>query len=137
MRRTTAHQRRVPAPAAVLLVAALALTAAIGFAGCGCGEEDIATPTSQIDVAKDASVKVSILAVQTGIQSYIATTGTLPPKATKDVLGGFVQPWPQNPWTKTDMTEGADPGDFTYTPGAGTSYTLAGHLSGGRDYVKP
>jgi hypothetical protein len=35
------------------------------------------------------------------------------------------------------MTEGTDPGDFTYTPGPGTSYKIVGHLSDGREYVKP
>ena len=135
MRRTSMRSARSRALAPVCLVAALALASAIALAGCG--EDQIATPTSQIDVAKDASVKVSIRSIQTGIQAHVAITNTLPPKATKDVLGGFVQPWPQNPWTKTDMTEGTDPGDFTYTPGAGTSYELVVHLSGGRDYVAP
>jgi hypothetical protein len=126
--------RRTIALAMVCLVAA---AAAIGFAGCGCSNEDIASPTSQIDVAKDMSVKASIVTLQMGIQTYIATTNSVPPKATKDVLGGLVDPWPENPWTKTDMTDSIQPGDFTYTPGAGTSYTIVGHLSGGRDYVKP
>jgi hypothetical protein len=121
----------------MITLAIIALAAAIGFAGCGCGQEEIASPTSQIDIAKDTSVKASILSIQTGIQAYIASTNAAPPKATKDVLGGFVQPWPQNPWTKTDMTEGTDPGDFTYTPGPGPSYKLVGHLSAGREYVKP
>lgn len=133
---TTRADGRLHRPTAVVLLAALlAVLAAVAVAACG--EDDIATPTSQIDVAKDTSVKGGILAIQTGIQAYIATAQTAPPKATKDVLGGFVQPWPQNPWTKTDMTEGTDPGDFTYTPGPGTSYELVGHLSGGREFVKP
>jgi hypothetical protein len=133
MRRTITRSRRTRRLASACVLTLLALAAATGFAGCG--EEEIASPTSQIDIAKDMSVKASIRSVQTGIQAHIATTNALPPKATKDVLGGFVQPWPQNPWTKTDMTEGTDPGDYTYTPGAGTSYSLVVHLSGGRDYV--
>jgi len=135
MRRTITRSRRTGRLASACVLAVLALAAAIGFAGCGCGEEEIASPTSQIDIAKDMSVKASIRSVQTGIQAHIATTNALPPSATKDVLGGFVQPWPQNPWTKTDMTQGTGPGDYTYTPGAGTSYSLVVHLSGGRDYV--
>jgi hypothetical protein len=133
MRRTTLRSLRTRSVAVVCLFTVLALAAAIGFAGCG--EEAIPSPKSQIDIGKDASVKVSIRSVQTGIQAHVATTNALPPKATKDVLGGFVQPWPQNPWTKTDMTQGTGPGDYTYTPGAGTSYSLVVHLSGGRDYV--
>ncbi len=133
MRRTITRSRRTRRLASACVLTILALAATIGFAGCG--EEEIASPTSQIDIAKDMSVKASIRSVQTGIQAHIATTNALPPKATKDVLGGFVQPWPENPWTKTDMTEGTGPGDYTYTPGAGTSYSLVVHLSGGRDYV--
>jgi hypothetical protein len=117
--------------ATLLLVVALAAGAALA----GCGEDDIATPTAQIDIAKDVSAKTAIRSIQTGIQAHVATTNALPPRATKDVLGGFVQPWPENPWTKTDMTEGKDPGNFTYTPGAGVSYTLVVHLSGGKDYA--
>ena len=133
MRRTITRSRRTRGLASACVLTILALAAATGFAGCG--EEEIASPTSQINIAKDMSVKASIRSVQTGIQAHIATTNALPPSATKDVLGGFVQPWPQNPWTKTDMTEGTGPGDYTYTPGAGTSYSLVVHLSGGRDYV--
>jgi hypothetical protein len=119
------------------VIAVIAAAAAIGFASCGCSDEEIASPTSQIDIAKDVSVKASILSIQTGIQAYIVQAQVAPPKATKDVLGGFVQPWPQNPWTKTDMTEGTDFGDFTYTPGPGTSYKIVGHLSSGNGFVKP
>ncbi len=118
-----------------MVLAATVLAGAVLLGVAACGEEEIATPTSQIDVAKDTSAKTAIRSIQTGIQAHIATTGSVPPKATKDVLGGFVQPWPQNPWTKADMTQGTGPGDFTYTPGAGTSYTLVVHLSGGRDYT--
>ncbi len=120
---------------ALVSVCLAALAAAIGFAGCG--EDEIVTPTSQIDIAKDTAVKGGILAIQTGIQAYITTNSAVPPAATQDVLGGLVQPWPANPWTKAPMTDSTEPGDFTYTPGAGTSYTLVGHLSGGRDYAKP
>ncbi len=126
--------RRTTSWAALCL---LLIVAAIGFAGCGCGDEEIATPTTQIDVAKDTSAKAGILAVQTGIQAYIVVNGTAPPAATQDVLGGFVQPWPANPWTKAPMAEGDEPGDYTYSEGAGTSYTIVGHLSGGREITRP
>ena len=132
MQRTSRRARVFRGLAAALLIV---LAVAVGTVFAGCGEEDIATPTAQIDIAKDMSAKTAIRSIQTGIQAHVATTNALPPRATKDVLGGFVQPWPQNPWTKTDMTEGKDPGNFTYTPGAGTSYTLVVHLSGGKDYA--
>jgi len=125
--------RRTTALAIVLVV----IAATIGLAGCGCGEEDLTRPTTNIDLAKDTSAKAGILAIQTGIQAYIATNGSVPPQVNEGTLGSFVQPWPQNPWTKAPMAEGTDPGDYTYTPGAGTSYTLTGHLSGGGEYTKP
>jgi len=126
MRRTTA-----------LAIVLVALAATAGLAGFGCGEEDIASPTSQIDIAKDTAAKAGILAIQTGIQAYLATTGAVPPQVDEATLGSFVQPWPENPWTKAPMAQGSDPGDYTYTPGSGASYTLVGHLSGGKEYSKP
>ena len=132
MQRTSRRARAFRSLATALLIV---LAVAAGTILAGCGEEEIASPTAQIDVAKDLSAKTAIRAIQTGIQAHIATTNALPPRATKDVLGGFVQPWPQNPWTKTDMTEGKDPGNFTYIPGTGTSYQLVVHLSGGKDYA--
>jgi len=114
------------------------VTIAVATAGLvGCGKDEVASPTSQIDVAKDTSAKAGILAIETGIKAYIAATGAAPPEASQDVLGSLVQPWPENPWTKAPMAEGTDPGDYTYSPGTGTGYTLVGHLSGGKEYAKP
>ena len=132
MQRRSKGAHAVRSLAAALL---LVLVFAAGTVLAGCGEDDIATPTAQIDIAKDLSAKTAIRSIQTGIQAHIATANTLPARATKDILGGFVQPWPENPWTKTDMTEGKDPGNFTYIPGTGTSYQLVVHLSGGKDYA--
>lgn len=125
--------RRTTALAIVLVV----IAATVCIAGCGCGEADIESPTTTIDLAKDTSAKAGILAIQTGIQAYIAMNGSVPPQVNEGTLGSLVQPWPANPWTKAPMAEGTDPGDYTYTPGAGTSYTLTGHLSGGGTYTKP
>jgi len=118
--------------AVVLVAVAMTLVGVVG-----CGEDEVANPSTQIDVARDTSAKAGILAIQTGVQAYVAVTGTVPPEASQDVLGDLVQPWPENPWKKAPMAEGTDPGDYTYTPGSGTSYTLVGHLSGGREYTKP
>lgn len=125
--------RRTTALATVLVV----IAAMIGLAGFGCGDGDIASPTTNIDLAKDTSAKAGILAIQTGIQAYIATNGSVPSQVNESALGSLVQPWPANPWTKAPMAEGTQPGDYTYTPGAGTDYTLTGHLSGGGTYTKP
>ena len=119
----------------ILLPALVALGVAWSLAACGVKESDL--PTSNIDVAKDTAAKVSILAVKTGIQAYIATNGQLPPSAAQSVVGGVVNPWPTNPFTKAPMAEGTEPGDYTYTPGSGTSYTLVVHLSDGGSAAAP
>ena len=75
--------------------------------------------------------------VKTGIAAYAATNGAAPPMATQDVLGGFVDPWPANPWTQTPMVPGKQPGDIVYAPGAGTDYTLGVVLADGSVYNVP
>ena len=119
---------------AVALIAAVALLAVSATAGCG---EELAppSPNSQIDIAKDVAMKAEIRSVQTGIQAYIATNGQLPPTADQNTLGGFVNPWPENPYTKVPMKPGTNPGEYTYTPMGGNSFTLVAHLSGGEDYT--
>ena len=111
------------------LIAALAVTA--------CGATDIQTPTGNIDKAKDVVAQGEILMVKTGIAAYTATSGAPPATATQDLLGDFVNPWPNNPWTKTPMVAGKQPGDIVYAPGAGTDYTLGVVLSDGSVYNAP
>jgi hypothetical protein len=122
-----------------LIIVTLALAALLLAAGAaaGCGAKDITPPTSQIDVAKDLVVKTSIQAIQTGIISYVSTSGAAPPTVDAASLGTFVSPWPKNPWTLAPMKEGTAEGDFTYKNLGGTSYSIAGHLSDGTDYVRP
>jgi len=113
------------------LIALVALAAAAALAGCSLQKQAVENTTGNIDVAKDASVKTQLLQIDTGIKGYIASTGALPPDASQATLGSFVAPWPVNPFTKTAMKPGDSPGDYTYTPGAGTSYTLSVKLSDG------
>jgi len=115
--------------ALLALIVALAVTA--------CGATDIQTPTGNIDKAKDVVAQGEIMMVKTGIVAYTATSGAPPPTATQDVLGDFVNPWPNNPWTKTPMVAGKQPGDIVYAPGAGTDYTLGVVLSDGSVYNAP
>jgi hypothetical protein len=113
----------------ILLLTLAVLGAALLLAGCGVKKNDL--PTHNIDVAKDTAAKANLVPVKTAIQTYIATNGALPPSAAQSVIGGVVNPWPTNPFTKAPMAEGTAPGDYTYTPGGGTSYTLVVHLSDG------
>ena len=105
--------------------------------GAACGAKDIQTPTRTIDKARDVAAKSEIMMVKTGIAAYAATDGAAPPSATQDVLGGFVQPWPKNPWTQAPMAPGKQPGDIVYAPGAGTVYTLGVVLADGSVYNAP
>jgi hypothetical protein len=119
---------------ALATLAALVLGAALLAA---CGAQDIATPTSNINVAKDVAAKSELMMVKTGIAAYAATNGAAPPTATQDVLGGFVDPWPKNPWTQAPMVPGKKPGDIVYAPGAGADYTLGVVLADGSVYDAP
>jgi hypothetical protein len=121
----------------IALIVALALAATGAFAGCGCQEQAVEQTTGQIDVAKDAAAKAELVPIKTAVQSYIATNGTLPPDASQATLGGFVQPWPTNPFTNAPMKEGDGAGDYAYAPGTGTAYTLTVNLSDGSTYTAP
>ncbi|NLE23320.1 MAG: hypothetical protein GX624_11175 [Actinobacteria bacterium] len=122
---------------AAALIALLALGAVAALAGCGLREQAVENTTGKIDVAKDATVKAQLVMIKTGIDAQIATTGAAPADASQATLGGLVDPWPTNPFTGEPMREGEAPGDYTYSPGAGTSYTLVVHLSDGTTSAAP
>lgn len=119
------------------IVALLAILAVTALAGCGLQEKAVETTTGKIDVAKDAAVKAELMLIKTGVQAYVASNGSLPPDASEATLGSFVAPWPVNPFTKAAMKAGDGVGDYVYTPGAGSSFTLAVHLSDGSTYTAP
>ena len=119
------------------LVALLALGLAAALAGCGLQDQAVENTTGKIDVAKDAVVKAQLMSIQTGIQAYIASSGSVPQEASQATLGGFVDPWPTNPFSSAPMKPGTAVGDYVYTPGAGTAYTLAVNLSDGSTYSAP
>ena len=122
---------------AMVLVTLLGLGAVVVLAGCGLREQAVENTTGKIDVAKDAAVKAQLMMIKTGLQAYIATSSTAPAEASQAMLGGFVSPWPVNPFSKQPMKAGDGVGDYVYTPGAGTSYTLSVHLSDGSTYTAP
>jgi len=119
------------------LVALLVLGLAAVAAGCGLQDQAVENTTGKIDVAKDAAVKAQLMMIQTGVQAYVATSGAVPGDASQATLGGFVSPWPTNPFSKAPMKVGTAPGDYVYTPGSGSAYTLAVNLSDGSTYTAP
>jgi hypothetical protein len=122
----------------VVSIALLAFCALlVALAVNACGAKDIQTPTGTIDKAKDVAAKGEIMMVKTGISAFVVTSGAAPPMATQDLLGGFVDPWPKNPWTQAPMVPGKQPGDIVYAPGAGTDYTLGVVLADGSVYSVP
>jgi hypothetical protein len=118
-------------------VALLVLGLAAAAAGCGLQDQAVENTTGKIDVAKDAAVKAQLMMIQTGVQAYIATSDAAPADASQATLGGFVSPWPTNPFSKAPMKAGTAPGDYVYTPGSGPAYTLAVNLSDGSTYTAP
>jgi hypothetical protein len=119
------------------LVAAVAVLAAAALPGCGCQKQAVEATSGNIDMAKDAAVKTQLMMIKTGIQAYIASTGAPPPDASQATLGSFVSPWPANPFDKAPMKPGDAVGDYVYTPGTGTSFSLSAHLSDGTTYTSP
>ncbi len=115
----------------------MALLAAAALPGCGCQKQAIEATSGNIDTAKDAAVKTQLMMIKTGVQAYIATNGAVPPDASQATLGSFVAPWPTNPFDQAPMKPGEGVGDYVYTPGAGTSFTLAVHLSDGSTSAAP
>ncbi len=121
----------------VALVALLAICLATAVAACGLQDKAVENTSGKIDVAKDAAVKAQLMMIQTGIQAYIATNGSVPPDAAQATLGGVVSPWPTNPFSNAPMKPGKGAGDYVYTPGSGAAYTLAVNLSDGSSYTAP
>lgn len=100
---------------------------------------------NQRDKAKDAAVKEGVHTIEVGIKTYAVDNNDVYP-AVADVaaggaVGALVDTWPDNPWTNAAMAQAATQGDYTYTPlpagGPFTSFTLAGHMSGGNDFTVP
>jgi type II secretion system protein G len=100
---------------------------------------------SQRSRAKDSAVKEAAHMIEVGIASYAVDHLDVYPAAMADKSAlvdasgvDYVNSWPKNPWTKVDMVDGPARGDYTYTPLLGrTTFTLAGHLSDGSDFVVP
>lgn len=123
--------------AGIVIMVVLALSQAAALGGCGLQDKAVENTTGKIDVAKDAVVKAQLMMVKTGVQAYIATSSMVPADASQATLGGFVSPWPTNPFSNQPMKAGKGVGDYVYTPGSGTAYTLSVNLSDGSTYTAP
>ena len=127
-----ARQRRA---ALVVSLAALALGAALLIGACA-DSPALSPPTSAISSAYNTAVIAGARSISLGVQTDAAENGKYPAAATRALVGQYVDPWPQNPWTGADMTQGTGKGDFTYTLDSdGSKYTLAVHLSDGTTQV--
>ena len=93
---------------------------------------------SQREKAKEATVKGGVHNIELGIASYAVdhvdtylATGTVDKTTLHDPSGGsYVDNWPQNAWTGSDMAEGTSEGDYIYTQVVDT-FTLQGLGAGG------
>lgn len=120
-----------------VVLALVTLCLVLTVAGCGLQERAVEDTTGKIDVARDATVKAQLMMIKTGIDAYAAMNGSAPADASKATLGGFVDPWPDNPFTEQPMQPGEGPGDYVFTPAAGAGYTLSVNLSDGGVYTAP
>jgi predicted amidohydrolase YtcJ len=93
------------------------------------------------DGAGDRAVKEGIHAIQIGVQCWAVDNADRfpdPSIVTPEGLAKYVDVWPTNPWTGKPMAPGTGAGDYTYTQLDGDKhFRLAGHLSGGGDFVVP
>jgi type IV pilus assembly protein PilA len=98
---------------------------------------------NQRSKAKDADTKGGVHNIELGLASYAIDhtdlyPATVPNQASLVDSSGtpYVDNWPQNPWTGALMKDGTGTGDYTYTPVTG-SFTIVGHLSGGKGFTVP
>lgn len=87
------------------------------------------------------TIEEGIRALELGIEAYRIDRGGYPPVVAVRPGGAlrvFVDGWPVNPLTNKLMRPGTTPGDYIYTQGeAGQTYTLAGLLPDGKQFVVP
>jgi prepilin-type N-terminal cleavage/methylation domain-containing protein len=91
----------------------------------------------QRDKAKDAAVKQGTHCSE--LDRNDMYPNTVSEASLVDSAGDpYVDQWPRNPWTGAAMADSLAKGDYSYHPSVpATSFTLAGHLSGGHDFVVP
>jgi len=117
----------------------------------GEGGDTRASPTARVVVVKrptgalskrDKTVCKDIDKIADAVARWARDNeGVMPAEAPSEAeLGALLEPWPRDPFTGQPMTEGDNPGSFTYavtygSSGNAESCTISGHLSGGRTYA--
>ena len=98
---------------------------------------------NQRDKARDSAVKGGTHNIELGVAGWAVDHSDAYPAAVPDAtaLETYVDNWPKNPWTNDPMKDGTGQGDYTYTPlpdgGPFSGFSLAGHMSGGKDFQVP
>ena len=84
----------------------------------------------QRDLAKESAVREGIHSVQIGVQSYAVDNADAYPPASmmkQADMSIYVTNWPENPYAGLPMSQGTEPGDFSYTVGpGGVTFELVG-----------
>jgi type IV pilus assembly protein PilA len=96
----------------------------------------------QRDKAKESAVKGGVHNIELGIASYAVdnndtypATGAVSKASMKDSTGvSYVDNWPQNPWSGSDMADSLNEGDYTYTR-TSVDFTLVGHGHNGANII--
>lgn len=118
-------------------LAALALVA--GLAAAGCGGSAAPSPSAagaQQTTVYAVALEAAVRNLSMAIQSYYVDNGSYPAAVTQAILGSYVSPWPDNPWTQRPIGQSMAVGDVMYTMTA-NGFRLAGHKADGTDVVVP
>ena len=129
----------------IRLVVCLLPAAVVAVLLTGCAFSGLATSLQaegssiygqQQENAKESAVKENIHTLQVAIATYaVDHNDTYPPKLTRAILGMYIVNWPKNPYNiKAPVTQGTDPGDYTYTTN-GSTFKLVGRGKDGEAII--
>jgi len=126
---------RIAAPAVIALALFLAVSAG------SCGGSSAPSPSStavngQQTSAYGVAMEAAMRTLAMGVQSYYEDNGSYPNVVTQATVGGYISPWPTDPWTHRPIAQGTAMGDFSYTVGSG-GFQVIGHLADGKYVMAP
>ena len=88
--------------------------------------------------ARESAVREGIHSIQIGAQSWAVDHGDAYPDASlvNEVdMFDYIDIWPTNPYTDLPMTQGTEPGDFSYALTAGGGFKLTGYGADGQALI--